>query len=153
MVCVWVVEKEATPTLSSVKGAVLKAINEVAYFFQEKKRKRIQSVQITYLATAAVNVVRIWPLFLLKSTQYKKLVPNALRFTYQNLKSCKPHEKTKQKASKSIGKKLKTKGMMSFVSSFSGDLQDFKFWYVNRKAFGASFLYWVDFTCTLLTKS
>ena len=32
-------------------------------FFQEKKRKRIQSVQITYLATAAVNVVRIWPLF------------------------------------------------------------------------------------------
>ena len=24
----------------------------------------------------------------------------ALRFTYQNLKSCKPHEKTKQKASK-----------------------------------------------------
>ena len=36
----------------------------------------------------------------LKSTQYKKLVPNALRFTYQNLKSCKPHEKTKQKTSK-----------------------------------------------------
>ena len=32
-------------------------------FFPEKKRKRIQSVQITYLATAAVNVVRIWPLF------------------------------------------------------------------------------------------
>ena len=24
-------------------------------------------------------------------------------------------------------------------------LQDFKFWYVNHKAFGASFLYWVDF--------
>ena len=36
----------------------------------------------------------------IKSTQYKKLVPNALRFTYQNLKSCKPHEKTKQKTSK-----------------------------------------------------
>ena len=31
------------------------------------------------------------------STQYKKLAPNALRFTYQNCKSCKPHEKTKQK--------------------------------------------------------
>ena len=62
MVCVWVVGKEATPTLSSVKGAVLKAINEVAYFSQ-KKRKRIQSVQITYLATAAVNAVRIWPFF------------------------------------------------------------------------------------------
>ena len=36
----------------------------------------------------------------LKSTQYKKLVPNAFRFTYQNLKSYKPHEKTKQKTSK-----------------------------------------------------
>ena len=36
----------------------------------------------------------------LKSTQYKKLAPNALRFTYQNLKFCKPHEKTKQKTSK-----------------------------------------------------
>ena len=43
-----------------------------------------------------------------KVTQYKKLAPNALRFTYQNLKSCEPHEKTKQKTSKSIGEKLKT---------------------------------------------
>ena len=34
---------------------------------------------------------------LVKSTQYKKLAPNALRFTYLNSKSCKPHEKTKQK--------------------------------------------------------
>ena len=35
----------------------------------------------------------------LKSTQYKKLAPNALR-TYQNLKFRKPHEKTKQRTSK-----------------------------------------------------
>ena len=62
------------------------------------------------------------------------------------MKSCKPHEKTKQKTSKtSIGEKLKTKSLMFFVSFFSCDLQDFKFWYVNRKAFGARFLYWVDF--------
>ena len=27
-------------------------------------------------------------IFLVKSTQYKKLAPNALQFTYQNLKSC-----------------------------------------------------------------
>ena len=33
---------------------------------------------------------------ILKSTQYKKLAPNALRFTYF-FKSCKPHEKNKQK--------------------------------------------------------
>ena len=31
------------------------------------------------------------------------------------------------------------------VSFFSCDLQDFKFKYVNRKAFGENFLYWVDF--------
>ena len=36
----------------------------------------------------------------LKSTQYKKLAPNGFRFTYQNLKSCKPYEETKQKTSK-----------------------------------------------------
>jgi hypothetical protein len=29
--------------------------------------------------------------------QYKKLAPNALRFTYQNLKSCKSHEKNETK--------------------------------------------------------
>ena len=46
----------------------------------------------------------------LKSTQYKKLAPNALRFTYQNSKSCKPHEKQNKKHqnAKSIDEKLKT---------------------------------------------
>ena len=57
------------------------------------------------------------------------------------------HKKKDQNA-KSIGEKLKTKGLMFFVSFFSRDLQDFEFWYVNRKAFGASFLYWVDFNST-----
>ena len=46
---------------------------------------------------------------------------------------------------KSIGEKLKTKGLMFFASIFSCDLQDFKFWYVNQKAFGAGFFYWADF--------
>ena len=36
--------------------------------------------------------------FFLKSTQYKKLAPNSLWFTHWNLKSCKPHEKQKQKS-------------------------------------------------------
>ena len=44
-----------------------------------------------------------------------------------------------------IDEKLKTKSQMFFVLFFSCDLQDFQFWYVNRKAFDASFLYWVDF--------
>ena len=35
---------------------------------------------------------------------------------------------------------------MLFVLFFPCDLQDFKFYNVNSKAFGASFLYWVDFT-------
>ena len=51
----------------------------------------------------------------------------------------------KHKNSKFIDEKLKTKIMMFFISFFSCDLYDFKFWYVNRKAFGTSFLYWVDF--------
>ena len=32
-----------------------------------------------------------------QSTQYKKLAPNALRFTYLNLKFCKPHDKQNKK--------------------------------------------------------
>ena len=36
--------------------------------------------------------------YYVKSTQYKKLVPNALRFTHQNLKSCKSHEKNETKS-------------------------------------------------------
>ena len=39
---------------------------------------------------------------------------------------------------------LKTTQMF-FFWFFSCDLKDFKFWYVNRKAFGASSFYWVDF--------
>ena len=39
---------------------------------------------------------------IIKSTQYKKLGPNALRFPYQNLKSCTSHEKKmKQRTSDS----------------------------------------------------
>ena len=50
-----------------------------------------------------------------------------------------------KKTSKSIDEKLKTKSLMFFVYFFSCELQDFKFWYENRKVFGASFLYWVYF--------
>ena len=64
-----------------------------------------------------------------KSTQYKKLAANALRFTYQNLKSCKPYEKQNKKHQNArfIDEKLKTKSLMFFVSFFSCDVQDFKF--------------------------
>ena len=44
-----------------------------------------------------------------------------------------------------IDEKLKNKSLISFASFFSCDLQDFEFQYVSRKAFGTSFLYWVDF--------
>ena len=40
-----------------------------------------------------------------------------------------------------IGDKLKILSLMFFVSFYSCDLQDLKFYNVNRKAFGASFLY------------
>ena len=75
----------------------------------------IRTVRIQCLLSALLKLFYYWcmgdfgsatfmshdcTLQFLKSTQYKKLAPNALRFTYQNLKSCKPHEKTKQKTSK-----------------------------------------------------
>ena len=45
----------------------------------------------------------------------------------------------KYQNAKSSGEKLKKKGVMFFVSCFLCDLQDFKFQYVNHKAFGAIF--------------
>ena len=68
------------------------------------------------------------------------------------MKSCKPHEKQNKKHqnARSVGEKLKSKSLMLLLFSFfSCDLQDFKFWYVNRKAFGASFFSWVYFTQAL----
>ena len=40
-----------------------------------------------------------WSRLYIKSTQCKKLAPNALWLTYRHLKSWKPHKKTKQKPS------------------------------------------------------
>ena len=60
-------------------------------------------------------------IFLLKSTQYKKLALNYLQVTYKNLKSCKPNEKRKHKnikIAKSIGEKLKTRGSDVFCFIF-----------------------------------
>ena len=67
--------------------------------------------------------------YFLKSTQYKKPAPNALRFLYQNLISCKTQERQNKNYQnpKSIGEKLKSKGLMLFVSFFLV-LQDFKFY-------------------------
>ena len=54
------------------------------------------------------------------------------------------HHMKKQNKKHENDEKLKTKGLMFFVSFFSCDLQDFKFQYMNHRAFGTSFLYWVD---------
>ena len=54
-------------------------------------------------------------------------------------------KKLKEKTSKPIGKELKSKSLVFFVSFFSCDLQEFIFQYVNCKVFGACLLYWVDF--------
>ena len=50
--------------------------------------------------------------------------------------------KQKHQNDRFTGEKLKNKSLVFFVSFFSCDLQDFKFEYVNPKAFGldASFL-------------
>ena len=66
------------------------------------------------------NKILLWIFFIrsenvLKTTHYKKLAPNALQFTYQNLKSCKPHEKQKDENARFVDEKLKTKSLMFFV--------------------------------------
>ena len=80
----------------------------------------------------------------LKSTQYKNLAPNALRFTYYDLKSFKSHEKHETKNIRLLVFSFSPTDVFCLI--FSCCLQDFKFWFVNRKAFGIRILYWVDFT-------
>ena len=60
------------------------------YFFRLVK---LQNVPFVYTMHLTLTVERLRLPFL-KSTQYKKLAPNVLRFTYQNLKSCKSHDFT-----------------------------------------------------------
>ena len=64
-----------------------------------------------------------------KQTQYKKLAPNALRFKYQNLKSCNSHEKNETKNTRlsvfSVSSIDEHFDVFCFV--FSCGLQDFKF--------------------------
>ena len=80
----------------------------------------------------------------LKSTQYKKLEPNICKCIVVhllNLKSWKPHEKTKTKHhnAESVGEKLKIKALMFFVSFF--------IWFARLQNMAqASCTYWVDFT-------
>ena len=71
-----------------------------------------------------------WPLVPLSQVNsVQEACAKCFAFTYQNLKSCKPHQKQnkKYKNAKSFGKKLKTEGLMFFVLFFSSDLQDLNF--------------------------
>ena len=65
-----------------------------------------------YLLCGIATLVRL----VVKSTQYKKLAPNALRFTY--LANHMKKLNKKHQNAKSIGEQLKTKGLMFFVSFF-----------------------------------
>ena len=62
-----------------------------------------------------------------KQTQYKKLAPNALRFKYQNLKSCNSHEKNETKNTRLLVFSLSSKHQNANRFVFSCGLQDFKF--------------------------
>ena len=66
------------------------------------------------------------------------------------MKSCKSHEKKWNEEHKTLSFKFLINSILMFFV-FTCGLQDFKFWYVNCKAFGASFLFWIDFT--MLEKS
>ena len=119
--------------------------NKVANFCQTTKSQVVTKFSVTEPRLHCILSL----CHIVKSTQYKKLVPNVLRFIYQNLKSCK------------ITWKNKTKNIRLLVFNFSWiDLVFWSFLFcfftrfaifqilicrVNRKAFGTSFFYWVDF--------
>ena len=64
------------------------------------------------------------------------------------MKSCKSHETNKTNNIRPLVFGFSPIDLTFWCSLFCFfcGLQDFKFWYVNRIAFAASFLYWVDFT-------
>ena len=81
------------------------------------------------MAIKFVEMVVAQPPTHIKVSSVQEPCAKCLRFKYQNLKSCKPHEKTKQKHQNtiSIDEKWKIKSLMLiFYSFFSCELQDFK---------------------------
>ena len=85
---------------------------------------------------------------MLKSTQYKKLLPNGLRFTYRNFEILQITWFKWNKEHHTLSFQFLSINLTfwCFLFCFLCGLQDFKFYYVNCKAFEAKFLYWVDFT-------
>ena len=82
----------------------------------------------------------------LKSTQNKKLAPNLLRFKYQNLKSWKSHEKNETKNIRLLVFNFSSTNLVHILMFFVLFFMWFpRFQILNHKAFGASFLFWVDF--------
>ena len=59
-------------------------------------------------------------IYFVKSTQYKKLAPNALWFTYQDLKSCKSHAKNETKNIKLLVFNFSPILLLGFVPFFHG---------------------------------
>ena len=58
--------------------------------------------------------------YFVKSTQYKKLAPNALWFTNQDLKSCKSHAKNETKNIKLLVFNFSPILLLGFVPFFHG---------------------------------
>ena len=94
--------------------------------------------------TTGGNVLTHLTLKIIKSTQYKKLVPNASHVVYTlhikiwNLAKHMKIQNRKHQNGRIIGEKLKTKSLMFFVSFF--------FHVIARFQIGANYLYWIDFT-------
>ena len=86
------------PTCVILNPKAIKIDQLYGYFNDDEWKDGILATCFRNFAGFSENVsIYIQVIFSLKSTQYKKLVPNALRFTYQNLKSCKPHENNNKK--------------------------------------------------------
>ena len=85
---------------------------------------------IFHLTTLLANIFRwLSKLSIIKSTQYKELAPNDLRFTYQNLISWKSHEKNETKNPRPLVFSFSPIDLAfwCFCFIFPFGLQDFKF--------------------------
>ena len=82
------------PTHTFVRNQTFKHLwNKVANFCQTTKSQVVTKFNVTEPRLHCILSL----CHIVESTQYKKLVPNALRFIYQNLKSCKITWKNKTK--------------------------------------------------------
>ena len=103
---------EPTTSGLTVTVSLFTQIHPIGYLVNnhsDQRKKREMVIKGMYLISLAARPS------VLKSTQHKKLPPNALWFTYQNLKSWKPQEENKTKNIKMLNILVKKQCLASLT--------------------------------------